>query len=317
MARILIIEDEEVLRSSMVKGITKLPGVEVVDAGSINDALTFIDHSINLIISDIDLPDGSGIEIIGELGKRGLRIPVIFASGYLRAYRTQIPPHANVAVLEKPFSFDELRSIIQEKLGDSDAAVDAPPFSVADYLQLACMGQHSVIIDVSEGGEGNGQIVVSSGKVWAASDEQGTGESAFRRLVLKAGKGVRCQTLTEDPGERNIEGDWKWLLMDVVRNIDEDKAGIQSGPRTDDIADVEFDLLSSSEGEASKKAKGSVDGDAAFNEAFERGLDALFSRDYREALNAFLTAERIRPGDTKVQANIQRLREMGYEEESQ
>ena len=127
MPRVLIVEDETVLRASMARALAKLPA-EVVEAGTVAEAVAALGHTIpDVIVSDLDLPDGTGIELIGELGRRRARVPVVFVSAYLRAFRAQIPPHADVEVREKPLALDELRALVRERIaaGDSDTEIRA------------------------------------------------------------------------------------------------------------------------------------------------------------------------------------------------
>ena len=153
MSRVLIIEDEAVLRSSMARGLGKLPGLEVFEAGSMDEAARLLDKARpDLVLSDIDLPDRSGIEIFGELGKRSIQAPVVLVSAYLKAYGPQIPRHANVEVHEKPIGLDELRKIVLRRLEHVVPPADASPFTSVDVLQLACMGRHSVVIERKNAG---------------------------------------------------------------------------------------------------------------------------------------------------------------------
>lgn len=222
MDLVLLIEDEPVLRSSMARAIAKLPGVEVADVGTVSAALVVIDaRPPTMIVSDIDLPDRSGIELVGELGRRSLQIPILFVSGYLKAYGAQIPPHANVDVREKPVQLEELRAIVQSRLGHSMRAVEHAPFAVADYVQLACIGRHSVVIDVESGGE-NGRIIINNGLVWTAVDPKGDGVEAFRRLAFARDAVTRVRTLREDPGPQTMFGSWESVLLNAARIEDEE-----------------------------------------------------------------------------------------------
>jgi CheY-like chemotaxis protein len=293
MALVLIVEDEPTLRGSMARGLSRLPGVEIVEAGTLGAALKLIDATPpRLVLSDIDLPDRSGIEILGELGKRGLRVPVVFISAYLKAYGPQIPPHADVDVRDKPVSLEELRKLVLERLGQQRGETEAAPFTAADYLQLACLGQRSVVIEVgTEGGRGSGRILVRGGEVWSAEDADGSGEAAFRRLVLVPGA-VRCQTLKGEAGERNVHGGWEALLLDAAREEDEQR---RTGREPEREAEPPADAAQ-----------------VAFDVAWERGVAALLAKDYAQALNAFMEARRLRPGDGRVIANLERLRQMGH-----
>ena len=218
MNRILILEDEGMLRASMAKGLNKLPDIEVVDAGTFNEALRFIDEKPpNLILSDLDLPDRSGLELLGALGTRGLRIPIVFISAYLKAYGGQIPPHANVEVREKPIALEELRKLVKQHLGVRESS----PFSVADYLQIASMGQHSVEITL-EWDEGHaGRIVVVNGQLWGAEDSWGHGADSFKRLAMATDVAIACTALRGDPGDRNITGSLEHMLLEAAQHLDE------------------------------------------------------------------------------------------------
>lgn len=299
MSRVLIIEDEALLRSSMARGLGKLPGIEVFEAGSMAEAVRLLDAAPpNLVLSDIDLPDRSGIEIFGELGKRSLAVPVVLISAYLKAYGPQIPRHANVEVHEKPVGLEDLRKIVLRRLDVVERPLDSSPFTPADFLQLACMGKHSVVIERKSGGRTTASLVVKDGQVWAAQDEGGIGFEAFRRIIFSpATKGkVECRTLAGEPGEPNVVGGWQELLMNAARLEDEA---------------ARSDRLSSSPPSApAPGTPGPSTGDG-FDEVWEEGVSALLGRNLPMALHAFLRAGAIRPGDRRVEANVNRLREMG------
>jgi CheY-like chemotaxis protein len=202
----------------MARGIGKLPGVEVVDAGTFAEALRFIDEKPpKLILSDLDLPDRSGLELLGALGARGLRIPIIFITAYLKAYGAQIPPHANVEVREKPIALEELRKLVKVYLEDTGSS----PFSVSDYLQIASMGAHSVEITLERDDGRAGRIIVFGGTLWSAFDEQGSGPGAFKRMALLQNAFITCAAVRREPGERNVYDSLEHLLLEAAQLQDE------------------------------------------------------------------------------------------------
>ncbi|MEC4678155.1 MAG: response regulator [Nitrospirota bacterium] len=227
MARVLILEDEEMLRTTMVRGISKLPNIEVSDAGTLEEALSQIDaEPPQMILSDLNLPGRSGVELLGELEKRKIHIPVVYITAFLNTFKTMIPMHANVKVLEKPVGLNELRSIVLEHVNKKDVEAKPAPFGVPDYLQLAGMGRYSVSITVQNKGKIVGKIIVVSGEVWSAQYElQGgdeeEGKVIFRNISFLTGAHVSCQALVGDPGVRNINDGWESLLMDAAREMDE------------------------------------------------------------------------------------------------
>jgi CheY-like chemotaxis protein len=217
---IVLVEDEPVLRSSLARGLNKLTNVEVLAAANVAEAITLFDsRTPSLVISDIDLPGATGLELIGELKRRKVIIPIIFVTAYLKTYQAQIPEHPNVMVLEKPIPLEELRLRVLRLLGPAGEAARGP-FSVVDYVQLACLGRHSVQIDV-ELTDGGAQVIIHEGDLWSAYDTEGTGADAFKRLVLLKEGTVTCSSLIGPPGPRSISIRWEQLVLESARTFDE------------------------------------------------------------------------------------------------
>lgn len=320
MARVLIIEDESLLRSAMARGIAKMPGIAVAEAATLAAALESIDAAPpQMIVSDIDLPDRPGVALLGELGRRGLRVPILFVSAYLKAYAAQIPRHADVDVREKPVRLDELRAIIEGRLA-AGASTEEAPFAPADYLQIACLGHRSVVIEV-ETPEEKGLIVVQEGKLWTATDGHGAGVDAFKRLAFRENAAVRVRGLRDDAGPRTIVDNWEQVLMDAARELDESSRGPRDEAAQLDTLEIAPappprppapTLPSPTESAWSEPETPPDPIEAAFASAFDEGVEALLVKDYATAYAAFGRAAAIRPDDPKVATNLERLRQLGH-----
>lgn len=256
MPRVLIIEDEEMLRTTMVRGISKLPNIKVVDAGTLEEGLRQIDaEPPQLILSDLNLPGRSGVELLGELENRKVHIPVVYITAFLNTFKTMIPMHTNVKVLEKPVGLNELRSIVLKHIKKEEFSSEPAPFGVPDYLQLAGMGRYSVAISVETQRKIAGKITVVSGEVWSAysstGEREADGKEVFRHLVFLQPAHVLCQALKGDPGPRNIHDTWESLLMDAARQTDEaaadrnqsSDADTNPAPLDEDTIDEGLDAL--------------------------------------------------------------------------
>ena len=307
--RVLVVEDEDTLRTSIVRGLTRHLNVPVEGAGTLTEALALIDeHPPTVILCDLDLPDRTGIEILGELGRRGIHAAVTFVSAYTRAFLAQIPKHAGVRVLEKPVTIEQLRVLVLRDLEKQSS--DAPsPFGVADYLQLAAMGGHSVLIEV---GHKQGRIVVVRGELWSASDAGGDGDGAFRRLCLER-DGVKCSTWRDGPGEKNVQGRWEAMLLDEARALDERRRdGIEGEPQSLRPAPQTGSHSALREPAGRMEVAPMAAAEDRFEELLEDGLSALLTRKYRDAWTAFKAASDLHPTDRTVQANLERLRQLGF-----
>lgn len=311
MSLVLIVEDEPILRSSVARGIAKLPGIEVLTAGTLEDAVRSLDvRPPRLVLSDLDLPDGSGIELLAELDSRGIRVPVVFVSAYVGAFRARIPRRGNVETYEKPVPIDRLRQIVTDHLANEPAEDDHAPFSLDEYLQLAAMGRHSVSLRAEIGTRRVGEIVVWGGEVRSAVDARGDGPEAFRRLAVatigRVDAHLAARTLRVEPTLSDMANQsWQSLLFDAIRELDERRA---RGEAEDELPE---ELLGPSPVEAARRTQAPTSG-PTFDEHYEAGVDALLGRRFSEAFRAFLAARSLRPDDPKVNANLRRLEELGH-----
>ena len=82
MTSILIVEDD-ITYGMMLKTWLGKKGFQVTSASSIARAQKHIESgTVDLILSDLRLPDKDGIDLLKWLGERNLQIPLIIMTGY-------------------------------------------------------------------------------------------------------------------------------------------------------------------------------------------------------------------------------------------
>lgn len=126
--RILVIEDEPALRQAIVR-ILGGAGYEVVQATNGREGISLWRRtSADLVVTDIQMPEKNGIEVVKEL--RGLApvLPVIAMSGgdhsgELRALK-EGGLLTNVTLLHKPFKYTELLGAVTAALGGREGLPD-------------------------------------------------------------------------------------------------------------------------------------------------------------------------------------------------
>lgn len=112
--QILLVEDH-VSTADVISRLLRLKGHDVLTAGSVAEALGLVNgHPIDLIISDLGLPDGSGISLFEQV--RALKaIPGIALTGYGEAADVAEALKAGFAAhLVKPVDLDQLNDKIHE-----------------------------------------------------------------------------------------------------------------------------------------------------------------------------------------------------------
>lgn len=222
VAPVLIIEDEPILRSSMTRGLSKIESIEVFSAGTLAEAAQILQRvKPRLVLSDLDLPDGVGVEVLQMLGQMEGPVSVVFISAFVDHFSEKIPKASNIEVYEKPLSLHKLRELVEKKL-ELENESGGLPFALADYIQMACVGQHSVEVLLHRKGEFAGRIIIQSGQLWSAVDAKGGGREAIYRMMFAEDFSVQCSTLRTEPGPQNISGHWEGILLDAARSFDED-----------------------------------------------------------------------------------------------
>lgn len=117
MARALVCEDDDDTRRLLVQ-LLKLEGDAVVETGTVAAALAVLDDreaEIDLVVADLGLPDGSGLEVCEAASRRGARVVVVTANPNL----ADVPPLRACAdtIITKPFTFEELFDALVDASG--------------------------------------------------------------------------------------------------------------------------------------------------------------------------------------------------------
>lgn len=116
---ILVIDDDENLRF-VVRNIVESVGANVTEAGSVADAWKIICQAPpHLIISDINMPDASGFDLVQKINEHGFldNMPVMFVSGYAENYVIQTALSLGVHdFIVKPFTTNTLLRKVRKKL---------------------------------------------------------------------------------------------------------------------------------------------------------------------------------------------------------
>jgi two-component system, cell cycle sensor histidine kinase and response regulator CckA len=116
--RVLLVEDEDVVRSFAVRAL-KRQGYEVLEAGTGVEALEIMaenEGQIDIVVSDVVMPEMDGPTLFKELRRRNPSIKVIFVSGYPNEAFRETLGTEDFAFLPKPFSLPQLAAKVKEEL---------------------------------------------------------------------------------------------------------------------------------------------------------------------------------------------------------
>ncbi|HEX9934164.1 MAG TPA: ATP-binding protein, partial [bacterium] len=117
--RILMIEDDEKVRQFAEKGLVH-SGYSVVQAVKVEEARDVFRREkdgVDLVFSDVVLPDGSGVELMNEFMRLKPGLKVLFTSGYTDHKSQWSAIHGmGFAFLQKPYGLSEMLHQVRSAL---------------------------------------------------------------------------------------------------------------------------------------------------------------------------------------------------------
>ena len=117
---ILLVEDEEAVRAFASRALASR-GYTVLEADSGVDALRVVEEAngeIDLIVSDVIMPEMDGPTMLMELRGRGITAKVVFVSGYADdAFSRSLPEGQEFQFLPKPFTLKQLIETVKATMG--------------------------------------------------------------------------------------------------------------------------------------------------------------------------------------------------------
>jgi CheY-like chemotaxis protein len=124
MTNILVVDDEELVRVTLCQMLEQA-GYEVIEAANGNQALrVFQEQEVDLVVTDIFMPEKEGIETIRELRKLRPDIKIIAISGGGRTgdldYLELAKDLGAKRALTKPFKREEVLSAVTATLEQAD-----------------------------------------------------------------------------------------------------------------------------------------------------------------------------------------------------
>lgn len=119
---ILVVDDEEMI-VDLISGYFSDLGYKVVTAGSAEEAINALNngHDFHLVLTDINLPGYSGLELLKIIKETKENLPVVLLTG-MKTLDTAISALQSGAAdyITKPFDLASLRRVVEKSLKKTD-----------------------------------------------------------------------------------------------------------------------------------------------------------------------------------------------------
>ena len=223
LKKVLIVDDEETLTWSMAKSLSRdRDKYEVEIANNGEEALDVLSKTpIDLVISDIRMPDINGLDLLIRIKRDYPQTKVIIMTAYGSSdVQKEASNRGSLYYIEKPFEINEIRKLIldlvREKKGFEGKLFD---LQLTDIIQMNCLGRVTTSLVITKD-DHRGVIYFNEGEIVHAECDDIAGEEAFYN-ILGWQEGKFVSNIGTLPARETISSPWEHLLMEGMKRKDE------------------------------------------------------------------------------------------------
>jgi CheY-like chemotaxis protein/predicted regulator of Ras-like GTPase activity (Roadblock/LC7/MglB family) len=227
--RILLVDDE----SNVVKSCARMLELEGFSVEGVTSGAEAIDlyrgESFDLVLTDLKMPDVDGLDVLTAVRELNPDAAVVIFTAY--GTKENVVEALRLGArefLEKPLDTKTLvatvRTILEQKNG---AAVrgNLRTMSLASIFQVNCTERNQARLKIRRGGQ-EGNIYFADGDIVHAELDSHAGEEAVYELLGWEDGDFELEMDIPAP-ERTIASAWSGLLLEGMRLLDEQTAGLE------------------------------------------------------------------------------------------
>ncbi|MDI7258749.1 MAG: response regulator [Thermodesulfobacteriota bacterium] len=223
LKKVLIVDDEETLTWSMSKSLSKdKDKYEVIIANNGKEALNLLKKSdVDLVISDIRMPDINGLDLLVRIKKEYPQTKVIIMTAYGSSdVQKEANRRGSLYYIEKPFEINDIRKIIIDLIGKRKGfRGKVVGLQLTDVIQMNCLSHLTAALTITRDGE-RGTIYLNEGEVIHAECGDQRGTEAFY-YILSWLEGEFISNIGVTSPLQTIYQNWEHLLVEAMRRNDE------------------------------------------------------------------------------------------------
>jgi DNA-binding response OmpR family regulator len=223
LKKILIVDDEETLTWSMARSLSKdKEKYEVFVANNGREALNLLEkNKIDLVISDIRMPDINGLDLLVKIRKEYSQTKVIIMTAYGSSdVQKEANRRGSLYYVEKPFEISDIRKIIIDLIGKKKGFRGKVfGLQLTDIIQMNCLSRLTTTLIITRDGE-RGTIYLNEGEIVHAECGEHKGTEAFYK-ILSWQEGEFISNIGTTPPIQTIYQNWEHLLVEAMRRNDD------------------------------------------------------------------------------------------------
>jgi CheY-like chemotaxis protein len=185
MPNVLVAEDDRILRKRIVRAITNQSAEVVIhETDNGKEAISFIKklleekQSLDVVVTDIQMPDVSGLMLLAFLNAFAPDVPCFVITAYGTARLKSKMPSDLLRFYDKPFDVDKLAISVIAALSRRKDPNVCGGINLPDFVNLAAADRATATITVTQEGHPPSKLFMQDGKLIDAITGDERGESA-------------------------------------------------------------------------------------------------------------------------------------------
>jgi CheY-like chemotaxis protein/predicted regulator of Ras-like GTPase activity (Roadblock/LC7/MglB family) len=220
---VLIVDDEKEFLLSLTAGLEKYKRhFQVVTAENGKKALEILkSKTIELIVTDLRMPEMDGFELLTRVGLDFPAKPVIVMSAFATEENEQLLNEiGGIPLIEKPIDLRSLADLIQAKLDGTFKGGALSGVSLGNFLQLIEMEEKTCALEIiTDTGQGNFYFI--EGVLQDAAFGGLQGEEAAIAMLAMTNVKIIIKELTKKEIPQRISASLMSLLMESTKRVDD------------------------------------------------------------------------------------------------
>jgi CheY-like chemotaxis protein len=231
MKRVLIVDDEPAILFGLSEALAdERRGLAVVTASGGQEALEILEsQKIDLVLTDLRMPEVDGFELLAYLRRDLPHVPVILMTAHGADELARVGAD-EFECFSKPIDLVALRQHIQDRIAQRVRG-KVENISLASFLQLLEMERKTCTLSVVAGVH-HGKLHFRGGRLIGAEADGEAGQSAALEIVTWDQADVEISHLAKGV-EPTLDGGLQFFLMEGMRLKDERERGLQPAAPAD------------------------------------------------------------------------------------
>ncbi len=218
--KILIVDDDPIVRSILSSALKTYDELGVLTAENGKVAAKILNIiKIDLVVTDLEMPEMNGLDLLSHMNKNHPHIPVIVLTWVVtKEIKTKIKSLGFSQYLEKPPDIDALTEMIFEEL-NAGTGGQIHGISIAAFLQLVEMEEKTCTLIVKSN-QRIGYLYFLKGGLIGAETKDLRGEKAAFDIIGWENSAIEIENICRNK-EKEINKPLMLVLMEANRLKDE------------------------------------------------------------------------------------------------